>query len=93
MLILERAETPKESGRYILRVAGGLLAGADPRGDPRLEFRSTPDRQHVLAAMQDFEPRLPWWLYVCTQAPLHAAIMAAYRRFLSSSTPAEPTPP
>jgi uncharacterized protein YbjT (DUF2867 family) len=83
MLILEREETSTESGRYILRVAGGVLAEAHPQGDPRLEFRVTPDGENILAALQDFEPRLPWWIYTWTQAPLHAAIMSAFRRFLS----------
>jgi len=83
MLILEREETATESGRYILRVAGGVLAEAHPQGDPRLEFRVTPDGENILAALQDFEPRLPWWIYTWTQAPLHAAIMSAFRRFLS----------
>jgi len=86
MLILRREETATESGRYILRVVGGLLAEEHPQGDPRLEFRVTPDGKNVLAALQDFEPRLPWWIYAWTQAPLHAAIMSAYRRFLSTAS-------
>jgi len=85
MLILRREAILAESGRYIFRVTGGLLAEAQPQGDPRLEFRVTPDGQNILAALQDFEPRLPWWIYAWTQAPLHSAIMSAYRRFLSSA--------
>jgi uncharacterized protein YbjT (DUF2867 family) len=84
MLILRRDEATNDSGRYLLRVVGGLLAGTHPSGDPRLEFRITPDGEHVLAALQDFEPRLPWWIYAWTQAPIHAAIMSGYRRFLSA---------
>jgi uncharacterized protein YbjT (DUF2867 family) len=86
MLILEREKTSSGSGRYILHVTGGLLAQADPHGDPRLEFRMTPDGRHVLAALQDFEPRLPWWIYAFTQARLHSAVMSAYRRYLSTAT-------
>jgi uncharacterized protein YbjT (DUF2867 family) len=82
MLILRKDAATSESGRYLLNVVGGLLAESCPQGDPRLEFRMTPDGQHVLAALQDFEPRLPWWIYGWTQAPIHAAIMAAYKRFL-----------
>jgi uncharacterized protein YbjT (DUF2867 family) len=86
MLILRRAESGPDSGRYILRVVGGLLAEVNPQGDPRLEFRVTPDGKNILAALQDFEPQLPWWIYAWTQAPLHRAIMSAYRRFLSSAS-------
>jgi hypothetical protein len=82
MLILRKDAATSEPGQYLLNVVGGLLAGSCPQGDPRLEFRMTPDGQQVLAALQDFEPRLPWWIYGWTQAPIHAAIMAAYKRFL-----------
>jgi uncharacterized protein YbjT (DUF2867 family) len=85
MLVLRRDEVGGESERYLFRVVGGLLAAPHPQGDPRLEFRTTPDGRHVLAALQDFEPRLPWWIYAWTQAPLHAGIMSAYRRFLSNT--------
>jgi uncharacterized protein YbjT (DUF2867 family) len=82
MLVLVQRVDRSDPERYLLGVEGGLLAGEEPGGDPRLEFRTTPDGDHVLAALQDFEPRLPWWLYACTQARVHAAIMAAYGRHL-----------
>ena len=74
-----------ETDRVIFYVAGGLLAGPAPAGQPRLEFRTTPDGESVLAALQDFEPSLPWWLYTVTQAPLHRAVMAAYQFWLTRS--------
>ncbi|MGH0028913.1 MAG: NAD(P)H-binding protein, partial [Myxococcota bacterium] len=64
--------------RAVLRVTGGALADLrepDERQRPRLEFRIAPDGRHVLAAVQDFRPRLPWWIYVATQAQLHAFVM------------------
>lgn len=86
LLVLGRVREAPEPGRYLLRVKGGWLARPEPQGDPRLEFRQTPDGRHVLAALQDFEPRLPWWLYAVTQAPLHLLVMAAYRRSLARMT-------
>lgn len=83
MIELRRRREAEQPGRYLLGVTGGLLAAQDPQGDPRLEFRTTPDGRQVLAALQDFEPRLPWWVYVWTQAPLHSAIMAAFRWHLT----------
>ncbi len=74
-----------ETDRVIFYVAGGLLAAPAPAGHPRLEFRTTPDGESVLAALQDFEPSLPWWLYTVTQAPLHRAVMAAYQFWLTRS--------
>ncbi len=75
------------SSRALLQVTGGALVG-DPSDDPdesrlpRLEFQITHDGRHVLAAVQDFLPRLPWWLYVATQAKLHAFVMWCFGRHL-----------
>ena len=82
LLRLRPREVTSSTGRYVLDVAGGLLAAEAPSGEPRLEFRITPDGEGAIAALQDFEPRLPWWLYLWTQAPLHAAVMALFRRWL-----------
>lgn len=82
LLVLVLRSDRSDASRYLLGVEGGLLARREPRGDPRLEFRVTPDGRHVLVAMQDFEPRLAWWLYAATQARVHAAIMAAFGRHL-----------
>ncbi len=83
LLVLSRHREREGAGRYLLRVTGGWLAGRVPQGDPRLEFRETPDGRHVLVALQDFEPHLPWWLYAATQARLHQLVMAGYRRYLA----------
>ena len=60
---------------------------SDEQRVPRLEFRLTPDRGHVIAAVQDFHPRLPWWLYVWTQAKLHAFVMWGFGRHLRRARP------
>ena len=36
----------------------------------------------MIAAVQDFRPRLPWWLYAATQAQLHAFVMWGFARHL-----------
>ena len=77
-------------GRFVFRVVGGLLAASEAKGDPRLEFRRTPDGRHVLAVLQDFAPRLPWWLYVATQAKVHQAVMHAFGRSLARAARGEP---
>ena len=90
--LMQLTYVPERSSesRALLQVTGGLLAG-DPPEDlaphhaPRLEFRITPDGAHVLAAVQDFLPRLPWWLYVATQAKLHAFVMWGFGRHLKKA--------
>lgn len=79
LLLLERRRDAEPDGRSIWLVMGGALARPAEEGEPRLEFRATPDGVSALIALQDFEPALPWWLYAVTQAPLHEAIMTAYR--------------
>ena len=69
-------------GDGVYEIAGGRLAGQG-QGQPRLEFRETPDGGHVLAAVQDFHPRLPGWLYASTQARFHLWVMRRYARHLA----------
>ena len=88
LIRLRPRDVATSSGRYVLDVVGGVLAAESPSGEPRLEFRSTPDGDGALSALQDYEPRLPWWIYLWTQAPLHAAVMAAFRRWLRRSSSA-----
>jgi uncharacterized protein YbjT (DUF2867 family) len=70
------------SDRALFAVTGGLLAGARV-GTPRLEFRVVDEGTCALAALQDFHPRLPWWLYARTQARTHAFVMARFGRHLA----------
>ena len=92
MLILLANEARSSDERLLFEIEGGSLAHQSPRGNPRLEFRSTSGGRYVLAALQDFEPRLPWWLYTFTQAPIHAWIMRAFGRSLRQSA-RHATPP
>jgi uncharacterized protein YbjT (DUF2867 family) len=82
LLTLEHQPERGGADRALFEIRGGLLAGP-PAGNPRLEFRLAPDGAHVLAAVQDFRPRLPWWLYRLTQARLHALVMWAFGRHLA----------
>lgn len=74
---------PDRSGvtRALFEVKGGLLAGP-AIGFPRLEFRSMPDGDEGLAAVHQFSPRLPWWIYKHTQARGHAWVMRRFARHL-----------
>ena len=75
---------PDRSGpnRALLEVGGGMLTG-QAVGFPRLEFRTIPDGSGALAAVHDFRPRLPWWLYTRTQAYTHLWVMWRFGRHLA----------
>ena len=84
LTLLELTYAPAAStpDRSVLYVTGGVLARPSDRA--RLEFLCVPDRPEVLAAVHDFHPRLPWWLYLITQAPIHRLIMLAFGRHLGA---------
>ncbi|MFN8642098.1 MAG: NAD(P)H-binding protein [Candidatus Binatia bacterium] len=64
--------------RAVFTIAGGLLA--DPCARGRFELRRVLDGEAVLCSVHGFAPRLPWPLYVLTQAPLHQRVMTAFGR-------------
>ncbi len=70
--------------RQLYVLGDGLLSRRSGRG--RLEFRRVLDGRTLLVAIHDYSPRLPWFVYVLTQAPLHAPVMAAFRRYLAKSS-------
>jgi uncharacterized protein YbjT (DUF2867 family) len=85
--LLKARATPD---RQVFVVEGGLLARAEPtlaadapEGPlPRLEFRQVKGGRALMAAVHDFAPRLPWPLYVTTQAQAHLVIMRLFGRYL-----------
>jgi len=82
MLELERSVERSTSDRQLLYIVGGMLAKVHSRG--RLEFREVLNRQFVLAAIHEFTPALPWFIYRYTQAIIHLLVMNAFGRHLRS---------
>jgi len=81
--LLELSLSPDRSrpDRVLFYITGGMLAKLG--GRPRLEFREVIDGSHVIAAIHDFEPRLPWFIYSSTQAIVHLWVMRAFGRYLA----------
>ncbi|MFN7989232.1 MAG: NAD(P)H-binding protein [Thermoanaerobaculia bacterium] len=86
LLVLELSPERSSRSRALFYIRGGLLARPGERG--RLEFREALGGRVLLAAIHDFEPRLPWPLYVATQAVLHLAVMRAFGRHLAAAASA-----
>ena len=80
LLELDFARDRSASDRQLFYVTGGSLARSHTRG--RLEFRVTPDGAHLLTAIHDFMPKLPWWLYRASQAFVHRYVMWRFGRHL-----------
>ncbi|MEZ4365201.1 MAG: NAD-dependent epimerase/dehydratase family protein [Kofleriaceae bacterium] len=93
LLILRFAAERSRAERQLFYIVGGVLArtaAAEPQpgARDRLEFRVTPDGAHLLTAIHDYHPRLPWWLYRASQAWVHRLVMAAFGRHLRRQPPA-----
>lgn len=80
ILILERSVERSSPDRQLLYIIGGLLSAKQERG--RLEFREVLDRRYVMAAIHEFRPSLPWFVYKWTQAIVHAFVMLAFGEHL-----------
>lgn len=80
LLILSFSPDRSTPDRQLFYIRGGLLALPGERG--RLEFREQPGHPKVFAAIHDFRPALPWWLYRLTQAWFHSFVMKNFARFL-----------
>lgn len=80
ILILEKSTERSSPDRQLLYVVGGLLSGIMDRG--RLEFREVLDRRYVMAALHEFRPALPWYIYRWTQAIVHLIVMKAFGEHL-----------
>lgn len=66
--------------RQLFWIVGGLLANPNKKG--RLEFREVLGGQAVMAAIHDFEPKLPWYVYRYTQALAHLFVMYGFAEHL-----------
>ncbi|MDP9001071.1 MAG: hypothetical protein M3O46_13260 [Myxococcota bacterium] len=82
LLVLRYAADRSTPERQLFFVDGGLLSRPNTRG--RFELRQVLDRRTMLVAVHDYSTRLPWLVYVATQARFHAWVMAAFRRHLAA---------
>lgn len=80
LLILRRNPSRSSSDKQIFNILGGLLAKHNDAG--RFEFREVLNKKYVLAAVHDFEPALPWFLYRYGQAIIHYLVMKGFGKHL-----------
>jgi uncharacterized protein YbjT (DUF2867 family) len=82
LLELKYAADRSSSQRQLFYIQGGALLSSRAAAKGRFEFREVLHRQYVMAAIFDFVPALPWWIYKRTQAILHLFVMWAFKREL-----------
>ena len=88
LLILERIPDRSWPDRQLFLITGGVLAKSSRAADgkagfhSRLEFREALQGTCVLAAIHDYRPALPWFIYTRTQAKLHLWVMKSFEEHL-----------
>ena len=80
LLVLKFSPDRSSTSRQLFYIAGGVLADYSGRG--RLEFRESSDKKFIIAAIHEFRPNLPWYIYRYTQAIFHLLVMRAFGRHL-----------
>lgn len=80
MLMLKLIPERSSKERQLFYIVGGYLVKRTDLG--WLEFRSILDGEYVIAAIHEFVPRLPWTIYLNTQARVHLWVMNSFGRYL-----------
>lgn len=80
LLILHWSSDRSTEDRYLFYIKGGLLSGKNDKG--RLEFREVLNNKFALAAVHEFTPALPWYIYCYTQAIAHIFVMKSFGKHL-----------
>lgn len=80
MLQLTQIPDRSDSQRQLFYITGGWLVKRFDYG--WLEFREVLDSKYIISAIHEFVPRLPWFIYINTQAKLHLWVMNRFKHYL-----------
>ncbi|MBM3426509.1 MAG: epimerase [Bacteroidetes bacterium] len=80
MLELTHVPDRSDSQRQLFYITGGWLVKRYDYG--WLEFREVLDGKYIISAIHEFAPRLPWFIYINTQARLHLWVMNRFQKYL-----------
>ncbi len=83
LLELQLSEERSNNDRQLLYISNGLLVSKKNQG--RLEFRVVLNRKYIIAAIHDFTPALPWYVYKYTQAKLHLWVMKSFSKYINQN--------
>lgn len=71
-----------DEDRQLFYIVGGWLAKRHDYG--WLEFRNVLNGKYVIAAIHEFVPALPWYVYIPSQALIHLWVMRQFGKYLAS---------
>ena len=82
MLQLTLIPDRSDEERQLFYITGGWLVKRFDYG--WLEFREVLGGRYIISAIHEFVPRLPWFIYVNTQAKLHLWVMNRFKHYLAN---------
>ncbi|UJP64147.1 NmrA family NAD(P)-binding protein [Mongoliitalea daihaiensis] len=80
MLQLTLIPDRSDMKRQLFYITGGWLVKRYDYG--WLEFREVMGGKYMISAIHEFVPRLPWFIYVNTQARIHLWVMNRFKKYL-----------
>ncbi|TDM41637.1 NAD-dependent epimerase/dehydratase family protein [Macrococcoides goetzii] len=78
ILTLEKDDEKSDDNRIVYNITGGVLHHAHVDSRARMEFRRLKGTDTLIIALHDYEPTLPWLVYMLTQAPIHHLTMKIF---------------
>lgn len=82
LLRLKLSPARSTPDRQLFYIVGGMLASRKNPKNARLEFREVLQGRYILAAIHNFSPSLPWFIYKYTQAAVHLWVMQRFDHHL-----------
>jgi uncharacterized protein YbjT (DUF2867 family) len=83
LLQLQYVAARSDHHRQLFFITGGVLTASNTGVIGRFEFREVLSGRYALAAIFDYPPALPWWVYKCSQAIVHLFVMHSFRAYLA----------
>jgi len=80
ILVLKSVAERSDDERWLFYITDGWLVKRKDYG--WLEFRKVLEGQYFIAAIHEFVPRLPWYFYLISQAPVHRWVMLRFESYL-----------
>jgi uncharacterized protein YbjT (DUF2867 family) len=87
LLRLNLSPSRSTPDRQLFYIIGGVLVAENGPKNARLEFREVLGGRYLLAAIHNFSPSLPWYLYMNSQALIHLWVMRRFDYYLRKQDP------
>ncbi|QIH75280.1 NAD-dependent epimerase/dehydratase family protein [Macrococcoides canis] len=78
VLTLTEDEEKSDINRIVYKITDGSFYKDTPESRARMEFRRLKNSDTLIIALHDYEPTIPWLVYILTQLPIHHLSMKIF---------------